>query len=408
MIKQRKNIIAIFDIGTSKISSILARIEEEEIYVIAYNCSLSGGIKSGVITDIQMVEASLINAIENLEKASGINIKNTFISITSSNLVSKKTSCDLITNGHEITERELEKLKLQIYQKFGDENVEMIHTFALDYCVDGNRGIKNPIGMFCNKIVADFHLIFLPVNLAINFSNCLSKCHLEVERYIASGYASGLACLTSDEKEIGATLIEFGAGSTCVSIFHEGNLIFTDGVPFGGISITTDIAKGLSIDFALAEKIKIIYGSVIMTSDIESMIEIDSEEKDEEILSIETEFLIEIIRARIEEILSMVMKKLEDSGVWDLGAAKIIIAGGVAQTPGMKELISHIFKTKVRLADISNLKSINSFYPENPSNFLCAVGMLLAVASYGESIKNSHSEKKTGLKNFWNWIKENF
>jgi cell division protein FtsA len=379
--------------------------------VLGIGHHVSQGIKAGIITDIKSTEKSIIHAVEAAEKMSGESIQRIYISIPSNNLLSHRVASEMIVTGHEINEKDLNKLLFQALDRYNDQDIEVVHTFPNDYMLDGNRGIESPLGMYGNKLSCDLHIISGQASTLLNTANCAARCQLEVEGYISSAYASGLACLTSDEMELGVVLIELGGSSTSISVFHRGNIIFTDGIPLGGMNVTNDIAQGLCTDFANAERVKNLYGSMIMTSaDERETVEVPiSKDEDSEMNIVNKGMLVEIIRARIEEILEIIKTKLEDSGVNKLGGNKIVITGGTSQLSGLKEFISHLFSKTVRIGHPQMLDGIAD--STSGVSFAAPIGMLIHVAESENAtdpfgLKTSSNEGVLGK--LMQWLKQNF
>ena len=408
MIKQ-KNIIAVLDIGSSKIMCMIAKINaQKQIEVLGGGHCASKGFKAGVITDVDLAKDSVIHAVEKAEKITGETIKNVYVSLNSNNLISENVQAEITVSGHEINMKDLNKLLIKAISSFNQQEVEIIHSFATEYILDGNRGITSPLGLYGNKLLCRYHIVIVPSIVLFNITNCLAKCQLGVINYISSAYASGLSCLTADEIKLGAVLIEFGGGMTSISIFGNNNLLFTDGLPFGGISITNDIAKCLGIDFFSAEKVKILHGRVNNGSfDDNEIIEIsaNNEENTESIIITKAE-LTEIIKARVEEIITLIMKKFQHSKLKNF-SNKIVICGGSIQLYGSKKLISELFNMQSRVGNLIKIKGITE--EEKDISFSTAIGMLIHVAELiSRDKKNISTENSNKLAKLWQWIKENF
>jgi cell division protein FtsA len=412
MPKQRNNIVAVLDLGSSKVVCLIARLGiNGKLEVLGVGHHISHGVKAGIITDIKATEKSIVYAVEAAEKMAGESIQKVYIGLSSNNLLSHRISTDMVVTGHEISEKDLNKLLFQALDRYNDQDIEVVHSFPYEYMLDGNRGIESPLGMYGNKLSCEFHIISGQASTLLNIANCAARCQLEVEGYISSSYASGLACLTKDEMDLGVTLIEFGGSSTSVSVFNRGHIIFTDGVPLGGMNVTNDIARGLCTSYSNAERVKNLYGTLIMTSSEEKeIIEVPiSDDEDSEMNIVKKEVLAEIIRARIEEILEIIAHKLEESGVSKLGGNKIVITGGACQLSGMKELVNHMFLKTVRIGYPRVLEGLR----ENSSGvtFTSPIGMLIHVAEnerandpYGIRAANSAGIFRT----FMHWLKQNF
>lgn len=414
MTKQRSSIISILDIGTSKIVCFIAKVTNHgSIEILGIGHNLSNGIKAGRITDIKAAEFAIAQAVESAEKMAGMRIKKVFVGISSNNLLSQRVASELIVTGHEINDKDLNRLLFQILDKYSEQDLEVIHTFAYEYMLDGNRGIENPLGMYGNHLTGEFHILSTPSNFVMNNNKCLANCQLEVENLISSAYTSGLSCLTADEMTLGVTLLEFGGGSTTISIFHRGHLLFTDAVPIGGMHVTSDIAKGISTDFLNAERVKNLYGTVIMTSmDYDEVIEVVTPSvtgDDPEVQNINRSMLVEIIRARVEEILDIVKQKLDASGMARFGGNKMVITGGGSQLNGLKEIVGHIFSKSVRIGYPRKLTGL----AESTSGvaFASPVGMLLHVVEMETAytyVSRKPANDSGPLGNMLQWLKDNF
>ncbi|HCR85135.1 MAG TPA: cell division protein FtsA [Alphaproteobacteria bacterium] len=253
-----------------------------------------------------------------------------------------------------------------------------------------------------------------------NIRNCLAKCHINVRDFIVSSYASGLASLTDDEKEIGVTCLDIGAGNTSIAIFSEGYPIYFDSIPVGGLHITKDIALGLSVSQPFAERLKVIYGSAVST-DSDDLDRIDLADENEAASisnkAITKAELTAIIKPRVEEILEMAKANLEKSGLYGAAGNKVVITGGSSQLQGIKEITSYIFNKHVRVAKPQELQGI----PESAKGaaFSTAVGMLIHAAKNKEVADSKtifnpmdivNSNKKTSGKSNWvvEWFKKNF
>lgn len=412
MPKQRNNIVAILDLGSSKVACFVAKVGGGVTEILGIGHHISQGVKAGIITDVKATEKSMLHAVETAEKMAGEAIQKVYIGISSNNLLSSRVNSELVVSGHEINEKDLNKQLFQALDRFNDQEIEVIHSLPYDYMLDGNRGINSPLGMYGNKLSCDFHILSSQTSILLNIANCAARCQLEVENYMSSSYATGLACLTADEMDLGVTLLELGGGCTSISIFNRGKIIFTDGVALGGINVTNDIARGLCTDYANAERLKTLHGNLILTAvDNKGTIEVPlSSEEDSEVTVIHRELLTEIIRARVEEILEIVKLKLQESGISGLGGNKIVITGGACQMPGMKELVGHMFHKTVR---VGYPKMLNGLADSTSGvAFSSTIGLLMHIISEYQNADpyglNSVPKHSSVFGNVMQWLKQNF
>ena len=401
-----KNVIAVLDIGSSKISCfIVKKIYADNYEVLGVSQTASFGVKSGMIIDLESARNSIIKAIEIAEKIASTTIKNVFVNLNSSHLISERSSADILLSNQEVTVKDLNKILFKVLGRFNKEEVEIVHTFPYEYILDGNRGIFHPLGLYGNKLTGFFHIISAPINYIVNIIKCLELCQLKIEGYISSGYAAGISCLKSEEMEFGCALIEINGGSSTISLFFNDKIIFTDGVPFGGINITKDIAKVFNLEMNVAEKIKNTYGSMIKLENdsFTDSIKIDTESDQD--YFIDQNELNDVIIARMHEILTLLKVKLEDNDMMEL-VNKILFTGGCAQSLGMKELIEDVYSIKARIGMPNNQQGIPDEFLR--TGFAVPIGMLKCISDMNHHKKNLLEDKKGILKAIWVWFKENF
>ena len=407
MIK-RKNLITVLDIGSTKITCFIAkRSFAQDCEILGTAQVASKGIRAGMIIDLEAAREAIIKVVEMAEDMASENIKNVYVSLNSSFLISERNSVDLLLSNQEINIKDMNKILFKALEKYGRETVNVVHTLPYEYILDGNKGIIQPLGLYGSKITGTFHIVCVPVNYVVNIGKCLEKCKLKVEGYVSSGYAAGLTCLKSDEMEFGCALIEMSGDSSTVSVFLNDTVIFTDGIPYGGIHITKDIAKVLNLSISTAEKIKNIYGSVIENNGIiEHVIKIEQSSEQEEEYRLNKSELTAIISARTDEIISLLKNRLQEHDMMEY-VNKLIITGGCSQLLGVKELAEKIFNIKARIGLPLNQEGIPQEYLM--AKFCVPIGMLKYISHGKEShYKNLLEDRPSILKRGWKWLKENF
>lgn len=403
MLKTKKNIITVLDVCSSKVVCITAKILPNEKYeIVGLGYTKAEGVRAGIISDLKLAQQSIQDAITSAEMASGIKVMRAYVVVSSNCLVSQAITVETSIVGKDITNRDLNKLLLEAIQICKNQQLEVIHTFACNYILDGHHRILNPIGMFGNRLACKFHILSAPANNLLNLHTCIAKAGLEVENYVSGAYSAGLVCLTQDELDVGVILIDFGAGVTSWAVFENDQLVYVDAIPIGGNYITSDIAKILHISCHEAERIKNLYGSAIPCEvDTKELIqlEVDNHEKNNEI---NRSRLIEIIHARLEEILNILQDKLQENGYL---IKNFVITGGVARTLRLKEMIAQRFNAKVRIGYPQvNLKDNASTLELSTS-----VGVLkhLTENMRASSSSSANNDPTKGNKMF-SWIKKTF
>lgn len=243
-----------------------------------------------------------------------------------------------------------------------------------------------------------------------NLISCVERCHLEVERVIVAPLAAGRACLTDDEAELGATLIDLGGGTTSIGVFSEGEMVFADSIPMGGIHVTNDIARGLTTPTAHAERMKVLYGHA-MTTTTDKHEQIDVPQVGENdvatMAQVPRSLLIGIIQPRLEEIFEMVRARLEHSGFDKVGGRRVVLTGGGAQMPGTRELAQLILDKQVRIGRPMPLMGLGETY-QGPA-FSTALGLLFYATQPNTEFRviNTGDGARNLLGRIGEWFREN-
>ena len=413
MAKIGSGLLAALDIGTTKVVCFIARVTPAgELEVLGIGHQLSQGISAGVITDIKSVETCILATVNAAEQMAGANIDRVFVNVTGSKLNSRVLHVEVPINGNQISARDINRLVNVGVNECLQEGRTIIHCIPIDFLIDGEGGIQSPQGMVGNHLGVKLHLLSVSSTALLNTTHCLARCHLDIEDFIVAPYASGLSCLTRDEKDLGVTLIDLGGGNTSFAMFRSGKIVYADSIPLGGIHITKDIAYGLATDIANAERIKTLYGNTISTSaDEQEMVDVPTMEDEGEFYSIPRSVLINIIRPRIEEILEMVNARIKAHGAEDVVGGRLVLTGGGSNLLGIKELAAAIFNKQVRIASPVYIEGLAE--STRGAGFSTCVGMLkYALEKVGKDTFVPTKNEETGSKKYYgrvlHWLRENF
>jgi cell division protein FtsA len=409
--------LAALDIGTSKIACFIARLEDgQQPRVIGIGHHLAEGVRGGLVANIDGIRRAITAAVATAEQMAGETIERVIVNVAAPVLSSLTVGIELPLNGREITDNDLQRIVVQAETNAPADSqghpLELIHTLPVHYVLDGQKGIKAPLGMTGNVLQAQLHLLAAAFGPVRTLATAIAKCHLEVEEFIAAPYASGLSCLVEDEMDLGCTVLDIGAGTTGIGIFFDDNLVYADGLPLGGQHITSDIARGLTTAMAHAERLKTLYGSA-MSGPMDEREYIDvpqiGEEEPEHANHLPRSQLIRIIQPRLEEIFEMVKAKLDQSGMSDVAGKRLVLTGGTSQLPGIREMAQRMLDKQVRLgrplrimraAPGPSATSHGGFTglaeaTSGPS-FATTAGLLVAALTPGQPDQQSFSENKVG------------
>jgi len=372
-------VIAALDIGTSKVCCIIAKVKDKKVSILGYGYNAAKGIKNGVVVDINQATISVCNAVEAAEQMANERITNVIVNISGDKTRSVVRSSSIaIHKNRPVTDEDVKKVTDKGLMKVNVEGNEPIHFLTMGYHVDNDEEVKNPINIYGDNLSVDILLGLYPKAMFRNLATVVESAHLEIEMKAFSAYASGLACLVDDERELGATIIDIGGGTTSIASFKNGHPVYFSSIPVGGINVTNDIALGLTTSFNYAEEIKNRHGCAFLISqDEHEIINVYpvGEEDDSSIKQIYRSDLINIISPRIEEIFEIVGRKLDEAGYKNTASHRVVLTGGAAQMPGMREVASMVLDKQVRIGRPRNIENIPQVL-HNPV-FSTSLGLLL-------------------------------
>ena len=352
--------IASLDIGTTKVACLIARrLSEGTLVVLGSGQEVAGGVHAGRVVDMEAAEGAIRTAVHRAERMAGENARSVFVGTSSGMPCSSFTDIEVDIGGREVTERDIQRAfdRLQTADEARDRDI--VHAVPIDYALDGLPGIRDPRGMYAESLRVRLHLVSVAQGSLRNLLACVSRCDLQVAAPVAAAYASGLACLVSDELDLGTTCIDIGSGTTKLAIFGGGNLAWTETLPIGGGHVTNDIAQGLATPVASAERMKRIHGSPAdKVADDGERIEVPDIGRGDGRGDgragtghhVPRALLTRIVRARLEEIFELARDRIEASGLDKWSGNRVVICGGASQTEGLGDLAGRILDRQVRLA----------------------------------------------------------
>ena len=383
------------DIGTSKIVTIIARVDDEAVNVLGVSEVASRGIKKGQIIDINEAVDSINDSLDGAERMAGHSVSNVIASIGGSQIESQNSRGVVAVSSPqgEITESDLERVIDAAKAVSLPSSRQIIHVLPRNYVVDGQEGIKDPIGMTGIRLEVDTHIISTASVSLSNLEKAFSQVGIDIDGVAFSGYASSLAVLSETEKELGVILVDIGAGTTDISIYSEGSVAYSSVLPIGARHITNDLAIGLRISLESAEKIKIHLSNMAKKPRIERLgetfqketknmdeIDLSSLGLPEDLKKVSNKTLTDgIIRPRLNEIFTMVGIEVKRSGFAGQTPAGIVITGGGALTVGITDSAKRTLAMPVRIGMPINIKGLIDEIADTP--FATVVGLAVFGAS---------------------------
>ncbi|MBD7992436.1 cell division protein FtsA [Ochrobactrum quorumnocens] len=424
---RKVRLLTVLDVGSSKVSCVIARLRPHEsgallpgrthrMEVLGIGHQRSRGVKSGVIIDLDAAEQSIRLAVDAAERMAGLTVDSLIVNISAGRLKSETFTASVNLGGHEVEQTDIRRVLAAGAKQALAAERHLVHSLPVGYTLDGERGIRDPLGMLGDSLGVDMHVLTADAAPLRNLELCINRCHLSVEAIVATPYASGLAALVGDEAEMGAACIDMGGGTTTISVFSEGKFIHADAVAIGGNHVTMDVARGFSTRMEDAERLKVMYGSALPSAaddrDLISVPPIGDDERD-----VPNQYprsvLTRIIRARVEETLELVRDRLNQSGLGHIVGKRVVLTGGASQLPGMPEAARRILARNVRIGRPLGIAGL----PEAAKGaaFSATVGLLIypQVAGIEErSVKAASSGLMTGtggrIQRVGQWLRESF
>ncbi|URW76912.1 cell division protein FtsA [Sphingomonas donggukensis] len=357
-----EGLITALDIGSSKVSALIAQKGDGgELVVLGTGQRESRGVQRGYIADMTATEAAVREAVEQAERIAGINIEDVWVSFSAGGLVSDVVKLEVDLGGHRVEQQDVDEL-LNAGRNAIDPNGRMVlHAQPMRYTLDGRNGVRNPKGLHADKLGVDIHVVATDGSPVRNLDLCVRSAHLEVKSIIAAPVATGLACLSEEERELGVALVEIGAGVTNVSVFREGVLASLASIGMGAADITDDIASAFGTRRAQAERLKCFHGSANMSPrDHHEMIDVApvSQEGEAEGTRITRAQLNTVIRARLERLMAEVQKELKRLNFDDPVGRQLVLTGGGAELRGIADYAQQALGRAVRIGRPRGLSAL--------------------------------------------------
>ena len=340
------------DIGTTKISVIVGRKNQHgKLEVLGQGRSISNGVTRGIVSNIDKTVASIVLAVDEAQKQSGLEIKDVFIGIAGQHIKSLQHRGEIVRDNieTEIGKLDIDKLKSNMFKLITIPGEEVIHVIPQEYTVDGEDGIEDPIGMAGVKIEANFHVITAQVGAVRNIIKCVERSGLIPKDLVLEPFASAIATLDQDELREGVALVDIGGGTTDVAIFLGNIIRHTAVIPFGGNVITKDIKGGLEILENQAELLKIKFGAAMYTEDQENVMVSIPGLRGRPHKEIAVRNLSEIIGARYKEIIDLVYHEIKVSGYENKLMTGIVLTGGGSLIRNLKQLVAYVTGKETRI-----------------------------------------------------------
>lgn len=400
------------DIGTHSIRVVQGKLSTEGVLSIIGASSVpASGMRKGVIVDIEEAVSSISSALEKVERMTGVPVTRATVSVGGSHVscMESKGVIAVSRADGEITENDVIRV-IDASQAISiPPNREVIHVIPKSFTVDGQVGVKDPLGMTGIRLEVETIIIHGATPFIKNLSRAISQAGLEIDDLVLASIASSQAILSKRQKELGVVMVDLGAGTTSLAVFEENNLLQTSVIPIGSMHITNDLAIGLRTTIDTAEKVKI-YAGQASAKTVDPREEIDLNKFDpEDHQTVNRLEVVEIIEARLEEIFDHVNKELKRVGRDGKLPAGLVVTGGGSLMPGILEYGKHRLKLPASFGELQGVTTVIDMV-QDPSFSVC-IGLVLWGNGYNSKASGGGMKglkqvlKKPGISKLGSWVK---
>jgi len=392
-----RGLVAVLDVGTSKIACLILHFDGPEglreadgvgpmagqsrFRVIGAATTRSRGVRFGEIHAMQETERAIRTAVQAAQNMARVRVDHVIACFGGAEPRSYGIAGEIEIADSVVSEQDVARVLAASDMPDLGPGREVLHAQPVNFALDHRTGLSDPRGQIGHRLACDMHLVTVGAAAIQNLLYCIQRCDLELAGLASSAYVSGLSSLVEDEQELGAACIDLGGGATGISVFLKKHMIYADSVRLGGDHVCADVAKGLHVPAATAERIKTRFGGLMATGmDDREMIDLGGDsgdwEKDRRRVS-RTE-LIGIMRPRVEEILEDVRARLDAADFASLPSQSIVLTGGASLMPGLDGLAARILGSQVRLGRPLRVRGLPQL--ATGPGFASAVGLCLFAA----------------------------
>jgi cell division protein FtsA len=400
----------VLDIGTTKVACLIGRVETDgTLRALGFGWHRGRGVRGGSIVDLDEAERAIRACVGQAEDMADTRLRAVIVNLTCGQPESRLFNVQWPVGGRAVEEHDIRRVVNEGRYRASADGREVIHALPLTFAVDQTDHVADPRGLFCEELTARLHVIDASTTALRSLGACIARCDLDIGELVSAPMAAGLATLVDDERELGATVIDMGGGTTGMAVFAEGQLLHTAQLPVGGVHVTNDLARLLSTPVAHAERLKTLYGNTQSSPDDErEMLPVPLVgEEEHQIAKVPRSMVVNIIRPRLEETFEMVKERLDSSGLTRAAGTRVVLTGGACQLGGAREMAGRVLNKQVRLGRPIALRGL----PDSASGpaFATAAGLLAWAAGEGRTMHDVDLdvERPTGfIRRIVNFLKE--
>ncbi len=347
----QEQVVVGLDAGTTKVSVLIGEVKGSNlVQVVGVGISPSRGLKKGIVVDMEEAESAIATALRKAEAFSGYKIIGAHVSISGAHLTSEGAhGAILLPRDRPVSAQELSEVLSAARLEDVPEGRHVLHVIPKGYVVDGEDGVRNPIGMQASRLEVEGLVVTSGTGPLQNLARCVERAGIQIDSFVAGGLASAHGVLSDPEKQLGVLLMDVGGGTTDLVWYREGEVQYVGAMPVGGNHLTNDLSVGLGVPFSAAEEIKVRFGAAV-PGNISDEETIDAGSfSDGEVRKVSKRFMAEILEARLSEIFALATEELRRMGYDGVLPAGVVLTGGTAQLRGIRELAQQSFDAPVRV-----------------------------------------------------------
>ena len=407
-------IVVGIDVGTTKVCTLVGRVEDEKsIRILGVGIEPSDGIRKGIIVDLPAASQAIKRSVEKAESTSGLEITTGLVSLAGAHVASVNSRGATGVPGGIIDAVDIARALEQAQAVAIPHDREIVHVIQRGMTVDGQEGVRTPVGMHGYKLEVETHIITAAAATVDNLRQCVGAAGVEIQQFVLNPLASAEVVLTENERQMGVAVCDIGGGTTDLAIYVNGDVWHTMVLAVGGNHVTQDIAHGLRLPLSQAEEVKKQQGYAIRSEvGVDEYFSIRPFGEDHDV-QINRQDLAHIIEARIEETFRLIMQEVKRSGYDGLLPAGVVLTGGTSALPGIKSIASQIMGMPVRTAQPENLTGLIDKL-DSPA-YSTSVGLLrwattmrdhdVVLSSGYNKNRRSKGEKNMDFEAIKNWMK---
>ncbi len=390
--------IGAIDVGTTKVCTIMGDMDDDgQIRILGVGIAPSRGLQKAIVVNVNEAKESIRESVRKAEQTAGYKLESAYVGVTGRHVQSvNNRGAIAVTRGDRLVKPADLKRVLQVARSIKiPSDHELLHVIPRTYAVDGQEGVKNPVGMHGFRLDVETHIITAAVTSIQNLTKCIRAVGIDIDDLVLEPLASAEAVLTEEERQNGVILADIGGGTTDIAVFKDDSICYTSILPVAGYQVTRDIHVGLGLSFELAEEMKKKYGNVtVMEEENDTNISMPGDTH-----TVSYRDLNIIIRTRVEELLRLIVLELPNTDYHKLAPAGLVLTGGVSNLPGIVELAQEVTRLPVRIGVPVHLFGVSDQL-DNPA-YATSVGLLLWKQKSQSPGTQNYLVKPSGMRGFF-------